>query len=217
MERAFEQAKIRLEAFRKSIKTPKRKRGGKETGNSAGKESGNSAGSGAAQKKERQRKRRAYSEFVKVQPDVDVTLHVGDTIAYNDSSRTAGTPASSRKTKIMQIFSTRKRPLELQNGGLVERNDFIELSLRADGSLPPAELRQNQELGKFKLASGEARLKARTKQDDLMAEARRIRRRVRQTEEDFANGKDFSEEAEVGGSDNSSSSSSSSSGGGSRQ
>ena len=128
-----------------------------------------------------------------------------------------GASGPSRKTKIMQIFSTRKRPLELQNGGLVERNDFIELSLRADGSLPPAELRQNQELGKFKLASGEARLKARTKQDDLMAEARRIRRRVRQTEEDFANGKDFSEEAEVGGSDNSSSSSSSSSSGGSRQ
>ena len=199
LERAFEQAEIRLEAFRKSTKTPKKMQGDKE--------GGSGAGSGSAQKKEPKRKKRAYSEYVEVLPDVDVTLHVGDTIAYNDSSRTAGTAAARRITKIMQIFSKRKRPLELQNDGLVERNDFVQLCLRADGSRPPAELRRNQELGKFKLARGEARLKARTKQDELTAAARRIQGQVSQVMKDYANGKDFSEEAEGGGSGSSSSSS----------
>ena len=193
LERAYEQAEIRLKAFKESTKTPRKKQG-KEGG------SADADGASAQNIEQPKRKKRAYSEYVKVLPDIDVTLHVGDTIAYNDSSRAAGTKEARRITKIMQIFAKRKRPLELQNGGLIERDDYIQLSLRADGSVPPAPLRRNQALRKFKLARGEARLKALTKREELVAAARSIQGKVSQAMKDYANGKSFPEKSGEGGS-----------------
>ena len=91
----------------------------------------------------------------------------------------------------MQIHPRRKRPLDLQDGGLLEKDDFIQLKRRADGSIPPKELRRNQELQKFKLARGEPRLKARTVQEEIRDQARRGIAEINKVVDAHLNGKEF--------------------------
>ena len=143
---------------------------------------------------------KAYSNKVETLENFDVTLHVGDVIAYNDDCYAKGGLEGRRIATIVSIDPKEEYPLELDDNAKLGRDRRLKLDRRADGTTPPPHMRLMVGIHEYKLAEGEPRLdQVMTKQDRIDAIVNRVSDNLKGAMKDFNDGKDFPDDTSQNG------------------